>query len=93
MSACDTIIFLDYSEKECMTGIMARLGKTRPDMPWVTDELDPKLVEEVQRYRTENRPVVLKLLDQYAEKERYIFYSREEAEKWIQNLMNSSSSR
>ena len=32
--ACDTIIFLDYSEEVCMDGITRRVGQDRPDIPW-----------------------------------------------------------
>lgn len=87
--ACDTVFFLDYDEDECMTGIRERVGKERPDMPWVENELDPELVELVQNYRRENRPVVLELLNRYNDKRIHIFYSRKESEIWL----SKSSSR
>lgn len=83
MKACDTVFFLDYGEAECMAGIRARVGKTRPDMPWTEDVLDPELVEEVQTYRQVQRPAVMELLRQYPEKERFIFHTRPEAEQWL----------
>lgn len=83
MKACDTIFFLDYSEDECMSGIQARVGIERSDMPWIEDQLDPELVEEVHRYREKNRPMVLKLLEKYREKEIYVFKNREETEAWL----------
>ena len=52
---CDTVVFLDFSEGECMRGITERIGNPRDDIPWVEDRLDPELVELVRCYRTGNR--------------------------------------
>lgn len=91
MMECDTVFFLDYSEDVCMSGIRARVGKERPDIPWTESTLDPALVEEVRRYRNENRPAVMRLLSQYAEKELHIFGDRREAAMWLegQTLRNA----
>lgn len=86
VKACDTVFFLDYSEESCMAGIRERVGKARPDMPWVENELDPELVELVRKYRGENRPVVLELLRRHREKEIHIFHSRAEADAWLKQL-------
>ena len=37
MQACDTVIFLDYPVNVCLDGIRGRVGKARPDMPWVDE--------------------------------------------------------
>lgn len=83
VKACDTVFFLDYGEAACMAGIRARMGRTRPDMPWVEDALDPALVEEVHKYGDVQRPVILELLRQYPEKHAHIFRTREEAAQWL----------
>ena len=85
-AACDTIIFLDYDTEVCMRGIAERVGKNRPDMPWVETELDPELVELVQNYRAKNRPEVYRLIGQYPEKQAIIFPTREQAEEWLSAL-------
>lgn len=85
-AACDTIIFLDYGEEVCMRGIAERVGKNRPDMPWVETELDPELVELVQNYRAKNRPEVYRLIAQYPEKQALVFGTREQAETWLSAL-------
>ena len=82
--ACDTVFFLDYGEDVCMAGIRERVGKVRPDIPWVENRLDPELVELVRNYRRDNRPVVLELLSKYSDREIHIFRGREEAEAWLQ---------
>lgn len=38
----------------------------------------------VQRYREENRPVLLELFQKYSDKELFVFHSREEADKWLE---------
>ena len=78
-AACDTVIFLDYDEEVCMAGIRERIGKQRPDIPWVEHELDPELVKLVQNYKTENRPRVYALIEQYSNKQILVFGTRKEA--------------
>ena len=83
--ACRLIIFLDYEEKVCMEGILARVGKARPDIPWTEESLDPELVALVRRYRTENRPVLLALFEKYKDRALCIFHTRKEADRWLQD--------
>ena len=83
VKAADTIFFLDYSEEDCLSGIQARMGRERPDMPWTENEVDPELVEMVRRYRKENRPAIMKLLREAREKQIHIFCNREEADTWL----------
>ena len=83
IAACDTVIFLDYGEEVCMQGITERVGKDREDMPWTEDELDPELVEMVQHYETQNKPMLLELFKKYPEKNVITFSSRDEALEWL----------
>lgn len=84
--ACDTVIFLDYSEELCMQGITQRVGIQRPDMPWTEQTLDPELVALVQSYRRESRPKLLALLAQYPDKRVVTFRTRAEADAWLSAL-------
>ena len=83
--ACDTIIFLDYSEKECMNGIIHRVGKSRTDIPWVEHQIDPELKELVKNYNRDNRPILYSLIDKYPEKQALIFKTRSEADDWLES--------
>ncbi len=85
-AACDTVIFLDYSEEDCMNGIKNRIGRHRPDIPWTEDRLDPELVELVVSYRGKNRPKVYELIGKYPEKNILIFETRQQAQNWISTL-------
>ncbi|MBO4289097.1 MAG: AAA family ATPase [Lachnospiraceae bacterium] len=75
---CDTVIFLDYGEEECMKGITERIGTVRPDIPWTEDKLDPELAEKVRNYRTVNRPKLYSLMEKYPDKRLLIFKTRAE---------------
>ena len=81
--ACDTVIFLDYDPQTCMNGIVERVGKNRPDIPWVENRLDPELVKQVESYRRDNRPAIYELLDKYPAKRALVFSTRIEAERWL----------
>ena len=83
LRACEAVFFLDYSEEECMNGIIERVGRPRADIPWTEDTLDPELVRLVKDYRKEERPRLLELFRKYPEKEIIIFSSRREAGEWL----------
>ena len=81
VAACDTVIFLDYPLDVCLDGIRERRGKPRDDMPWIETEDDAEFIEFVRRYRAEQRPQVLALLDEYSSRKTVlIFKSREETQ-------------
>ncbi len=84
--ACDTVIFLDYPFDVCMSGIKERVGKNRTDIPWAEQALDPELVKLAERYETDNRPVILSLLEKYPDANSFVFRSRLEAAEWMRRL-------
>ena len=92
MQACDTVFFLDYPLDVCMNGITERRGKERPDMPWIesADEVDEEFIEFVKNYNSENRPDVLALLKKYADRDIFIFKSRDEADSFLRELKYES---
>lgn len=85
--ACDTIIFLDYPIDVCMNGIKERIGKNRTDIPWTEQALDSELVKLVERYETDNRPVILSLFEKYPDVNRLVFRSCLEAAEWMRRLV------
>lgn len=89
LSVCDTVIFLDYDLEVCLSGIKERQGKARPDMPWVETEDDKEFIEFIRNYNTQSRPKVIELLNnKYNNKNIYIFKCRDEAQHFIDNLLN-----
>lgn len=85
--ACDTVIFLDYPFAVCMNGIKERVGKNRTDIPWTAQTLDSELVKLVECYETDNRSVILSLLEKYSDVNRFVFRSRSEAAEWMRRLI------
>lgn len=87
LQVCDTVIFLDYPTQLCLDGVRERQGKPRPDMPWIETQEDSEFLEFIKRYRQESRPQVMQLLEKYADKRTVILHSREEGEKFLNDLL------
>ena len=87
MSACDTVLFLDYPPELCLAGVRERMGKRRSDIPWVETEEDPEFIEFINRFSVENRPQILALLERYADKTIRVFKNRREAEEFLMGLI------
>ena len=87
MQKCDTVIFLDYPLDICLKGIKERQGKPRSDMPWInTENDDAEFIEFIKSYNFESRPIVLALLEKYADKNILIFKNREDADIYLNRL-------
>ena len=84
--ACDTVIFLDYSEEVCLNGISERAGKQRSDIPWIEDSVSEELVNWVRAFHKEDRPRILSLIEKYSDKQVFIFTTRSFADKWLTDL-------
>jgi len=84
LEKCDTVFFLDYAREVCLEGVEARMGKPRPDMPWIETEWDGEFKQYIEDFAEKNRPKILALLEKYKEKEIYIFRTREEAAEFIE---------
>ena len=85
LSLCDTVFFLDYPTEFCLGGVRARRGVARSDIPWIETDKDTEFVE---KFNVEQRPRVLSLLERYSDKNIFIFKSREETDKFCQNIFS-----
>ena len=83
MVACDTVFFLDYPTDVCLSGVDARRGKPRTDMPCILSDNDDDFIEFIKNYRLKNRPEVIALLEKYKEKQIYVFKTRKEADEFL----------
>ena len=86
LSRCDRVIFLDFPTQVCLDGIRSRMGKERPDMPWIETEEDPEFLSFIRNFQEKSRPVILSLLEQSPNVEQVILSSREEAERYLASL-------
>ena len=84
ISACDTVIFLDYPLEVCLSGILERRGKPRGDMPWVETEEDQEFMDFIRSFNESQRPVILELFGSHADKNIIIFKSRAEASRYFE---------
>lgn len=84
IAAADTVFFFDLPTEICLEGATARLGKSRVDMPFIDETLDPAFRDEIERFRGEVLPTVYALLEKYAADKRVqIFKSREDADEFL----------
>ena len=87
MEKSDTIIFLDYPLDTCLKGVESRIGKNRPDIPWVEDEFDSEFKEWIINWYNNTLPKVNELLDKYKNSKEIIrFKNRKEANDYINNM-------
>lgn len=85
MAACDTVIFLDYPMELCLESVRQRIGKQRPDIPWIEEQEDEEFMQYIKNFNINVRPTIMELLGKYSDKNIIIFKSREEAENFLQN--------
>lgn len=84
IAACDTVFFFDTPTEVCLSGVIARIGTKRPDMPWIDKSLDPVLEKEVAEFREKHIPTIYALLEKYGEgKSIMIFKTRAEADLFL----------
>ena len=83
---CDTVFFLDYDLETCLSGVLARRGKPREDMPWIETEEDTDFTDYIKSFSSESRPKIISLLEKYKDKSIVVFESREESVKYLESL-------
>lgn len=84
LERCDTVFLLDYPVALCLESAQARIGKKREDMPWVENEFDEEFRQWIIDFPEKQLPRVYELLQAYqAEKQIFIFKSRQEADAYL----------
>ncbi len=86
LKRCDTVFLMDYPLQTCLDGIEARIGKKRPDMPWVEAEFDNEFKQFVIDFPVHNLPLIYNMLESCKDKNIIIFKSREEADSYLNEL-------
>lgn len=88
LKACDTVFLLDYPLDVCLAGAQERIGKKRPDMPWVETEFDQEFKQWIIDFPKEKLPQIYDLLKIFKDIDITIFKSREQAEEYLSKLKN-----
>ena len=84
IAACDTVFLFDMPTEVCLSGVIARIGTKRPDMPWIDEALDPALEKEVVGFREKHIPMIYDLLEKYKDgKSIVIFRTRGDADAFL----------
>lgn len=84
LKECDTVFLLDYPLELCLEGAASRIGKERPDMPWVEAEFDQEFRQFIVDFPKDSLPKIYELLKKYEkEKKLHIFRKREDAEEYL----------
>ena len=87
IATSDTVFLFDLPVTDCLDGAISRIGKKSSDMPWTDTELDPRLKDEIMRFKDENLPEAYALLEKYGKDKRVvIFKTREEADGFLDGL-------
>lgn len=82
---CDTVFLLDLLADECLTAAESRIGKPREDLPWLETEFDEEFRQWILNFSRNELPAVYRLIDRYrGEKDIYIFYSRDDIERYLE---------
>ena len=80
------VLFLDYPLEVCIDGVRQRKGTVRTDMPWVETEDDEEFLQFIRDFENQSKPKIIELLDKYTDKNIIIFKSREDADRYLENL-------
>ncbi len=89
IAACETVFLFDLPTEDCLSGIRARTGKPREDMPWTEDpdKPDAEFRTWVTSFADTQLPKIYALLDKYRDSIRVtVFHTRAEADAFLENL-------
>lgn len=86
LKECDTVFLFDLPVETCLKGATERIGKGRYDLPWLETELDPEFKLFIEEFPEKTLPYIYELLNKYKDKNVVIFNSREDADKYINEV-------
>lgn len=88
LSKCDTVILFDLPTEVCLAGAKARIGTKREDLPWVETEedLQGEFEQAILEFREKKLSEIMLLVKKYSDKEIIIFYCREDADRYLEEL-------
>lgn len=89
VDAADTVFLFDLPMEVCLEGALARVGVARADMPWREEELDPTFKQQIESFAENTLPEIYEILGRYeGKREIIIFKTRDEAERFLENIKN-----
>ena len=89
LKECDTVFLLDYPIDICVSGAASRVGTKREDLPWLEREFDEDFKEWIINFPKVKLPEIYEMLSKYkGNKNIIIFKTREESDKYLEELKN-----
>lgn len=85
LERCDTVFLFDLPLSDCLAGVESRIGRKRPDMPWVETCFDPDFRQWIVDFRKNRLPGIMELLAK-ADCRKIIFKSRGEADAYLDSM-------
>lgn len=87
LQQCDTVFLFDLPVEVCLQGAEARIGRPRPDMPWIEAEVDPEFQKMIEDFPKDTLPKIYELIEQYKDKKQVVvFHLRKEADACIESI-------
>lgn len=84
---CDTVFLFDLPKEVCLQGARERIGKARPDLPWLETEPDPEFERFIEEFAVTSLPVLYELLEKHkTDRQLTVFRSRQDADDYIERL-------
>ena len=83
LDRADTVYFLDLDLDVCLSSIISRLNKKRPDMPWVEEEIDEEFMDFIRDFPISQRPKILEALNRHDHIKVITFKTRAEVNEYI----------
>lgn len=83
---CDTVFFFDIPTEVCLEGVRARIGKQRPDMPWVEEIEDDEFIGFIKNFREHSYPKIIDILNKYPDKTILWFKSHKDSDGFLSRL-------
>lgn len=91
LAAADAVFLFELPVEDCLAGVMNRIGKKRPDMPWVETEFDPEFRQWIINFPNDTLPKIKSLLTNFTG-EVIVFHNREQTNDFLRNLECSHAS-
>jgi adenylate kinase family enzyme len=86
LAACDCVFVFDLPTDICLAGAYSRIGKQRPDLPFLEEAPDPEFFEYIRSFRLKKLPLLFEILASRPDKSVTVFFSHGEADKYIEGL-------
>ncbi len=85
LSFCEHVFLFDLPTELCLAGATSRIGRKRPDLPWLEEAPDPAFFDYIRGFREEKLPRIWDILRASAVPVT-VFHSREEADAFLADL-------